>query len=88
MLPTLEESQARIAIGFFRMLAEGEPVSHERRAERLILPVDEVSATLAALPAIFHGRGGTDLVCDTSSAAGTSRVTTTRARNNLPRCVW
>ena len=44
ILPTLTESQARIAIGLFQMLAEGKPVSLERLAERLTLPVDEVSA--------------------------------------------
>jgi alkylmercury lyase len=58
ILPTLTESQARIAIGLFRMLAEGRPVSLERLAERLTLPVDEVSATLAALPAVFHDKQG------------------------------
>jgi alkylmercury lyase len=58
MLPTLEKWQARTAIGLFRMLAEGEAVSHERLAERLTLPVDDVSATLAAFPAVFHDRKG------------------------------
>jgi hypothetical protein len=58
MLPTLEKWQARTALGLFRMLAEGEAVSHERLAERLTLPVDDVSATLAAFPAVFHDRKG------------------------------
>lgn len=58
ILPTLTESQARVATGLFRMLAEGKPVTHERLAKRLTLPVDEVSATLAALPAVFHDKEG------------------------------
>src|SRR5918996_4290100 len=48
MLPRLEESQARIALGLFRTLAEGEPVLHQQLAERLTVPKEEVSATLAA----------------------------------------
>ncbi len=58
MLPTLEKSQARIAVELFRMLAEGNPVSHERLAERLTVPEDDISATLAALPAVFHNDEG------------------------------
>jgi alkylmercury lyase len=58
MLPRLEDSQARIAVELFRMLAEGRPVSHERLAERLGVPEDEVSATLAALPGVFHDDEG------------------------------
>src|SRR5918996_3805535 len=58
MLPRLEESQARIALGLFRMLAEGQPLSHEQLAERLTAPKEEVSATLAALPAVFYNDDG------------------------------
>ncbi len=58
MVPTLERPQARIALGLFRMLAEGRPVSHERLAERLAVPEDEVAATLAALPAAFYNEEG------------------------------
>jgi alkylmercury lyase len=58
MLPRLKESQARIALGLFRTLAEGEPVSHQQLAERLTVPEEEVSATLAALPAVFYNGDG------------------------------
>jgi alkylmercury lyase len=58
MLPRLEESQARIALGLFRMLAEGQPVSHQQLAERLTVPEGEVPATLAALPAVFYNDEG------------------------------
>jgi alkylmercury lyase len=58
MLPALEKSQARIALGLFRRLAEGQPVSHEQLAERLTVPEGEVSATLAALPAVFYNDEG------------------------------
>jgi hypothetical protein len=58
ILPTLEESEVRTAMGLFRMLAEGKPVSRERLAERLTLPVDEVSAALTAMPAVFHDKEG------------------------------
>ena len=58
MLPRLEESQARIALELFRTLAEGQPVSHEQLAERLTVPEVEISATLAALPAVFYNDDG------------------------------
>lgn len=58
MLPTLEKSQAHIALELFRTLAEGEPASHNQLAERLSIPKDEVSATLAALPAVFYNNEG------------------------------
>lgn len=58
ILPALTESQARIGIGLFRMLAEGKPVSLERLAEQLSLPADEVSTMLATLPLVFHDDEG------------------------------
>lgn len=58
ILPRLEEAQARIALELFRALAQGEPVSPQHLAQLLDVTAEEVSGTLAALPAVFYDDEG------------------------------
>jgi alkylmercury lyase len=56
--PALDPAQARVAVGLYRLLAEGEPVSTHALAERLGLAPEEVAATVALLPAVFRDGDG------------------------------
>jgi alkylmercury lyase len=58
LIPALEKSQARIAVGLFRMLAEGKPVAPDRLAERLDLTEEQVAEAVAGLPAVFSNEDG------------------------------
>ncbi|MGH2739313.1 MAG: organomercurial lyase [Actinomycetota bacterium] len=57
LTPTLDAGQARVAVALYRLLARGEPVPDGRLAEHLGVPVEEVSATLNALPAVHRDDG-------------------------------
>jgi alkylmercury lyase len=46
IMPALDQAQARIAVGLWRLLAEGAPVAPQALAERLGVSVQDVAATL------------------------------------------
>lgn len=56
--PKLDPSQQRLALATFRLLGEGEPVSAERLAEHVDLPVDEITWYLDEWPAIQRDKQG------------------------------
>lgn len=54
IMPALDHAQARIAVGLWRLLAEGAPVATQGLAERLGVSAQEVAATLDGILAGTH----------------------------------
>lgn len=57
-MPKLKSGERRIAVGLYRMLAEGEPVSTERLAETLNLSESRVRETLSRWSGVFYDDTG------------------------------
>ncbi|TLY15655.1 MAG: alkylmercury lyase [Thaumarchaeota archaeon] len=53
-MPKLGSGERRIAVGLYRLLAEGEPVSPERLAETLNLSGSTVRETLSRWPGVYY----------------------------------
>ncbi len=53
-MPRLGRTDQRIAIGLYRLLAEGQPVSPERLAESLNLSQGRIRETLSQWPGVFY----------------------------------
>ncbi len=53
-MPKLGSGDRRIAIGLYRLLAEGKPVSPKRLAETLDLPETRVRETLSQWPGVYY----------------------------------
>lgn len=53
-MPKLGFGERRIAVGLYRLLADGEPVSPERLAETLNLSVSRVRETLSQWPGVYY----------------------------------
>lgn len=51
--PTLDARRQRLAIALYRLLAEGEPVSRERLAERRTSSIDRSDPMLDDLPGVY-----------------------------------
>ena len=60
-LPVLEETEQRVALALYRLLAEGEPVLPLRTAELVGLPAERVSVLLDAWPGVYRVRRGDSL---------------------------
>ncbi|WP_435585988.1 organomercurial lyase [Micromonospora aurantiaca (nom. illeg.)] len=56
IMPVLDPAQARIAVGLWRLLAEGSPVTIPALAERLGLPEQQVTAAIDGVLAGTHHR--------------------------------
>lgn len=56
--PKLDPFQQRLVLATFRLLGEGDPVGPERLAERVDLPVDEITSYLDEWPAIQRDKQG------------------------------
>ena len=52
-MPELEESEQRVAVELYRLLAEGLPVSRERLAERAGLPPARIAELLERWPGVY-----------------------------------
>src|SRR5216684_4315108 len=57
-MPKLGPGERRIAVGLYRLLAEGEPVSPERLAETLNLSESRVRETLSQWPGVYYDDTG------------------------------
>ena len=57
-MPRLGEMEQRVAVELYRLLAEGEPVSPRRLAERCGLSTDAADRLLHAWPGVFTDRDG------------------------------
>jgi alkylmercury lyase len=57
-VPKLGPSERRIAIGLYRLLAEGRPVSPERIADTLNLSAGAVRETLSRWPGVYNDDAG------------------------------
>jgi alkylmercury lyase len=51
--PRLSAADQKLAIKLYRLLAEGEPISRERLAQALAMPVGEVNRTLSNWPGVY-----------------------------------
>jgi alkylmercury lyase len=57
-MPTIDETQQRLAVAIYRELALGEPVSIARLVTRVGLPPGEVSEILGRWPGVYHDSNG------------------------------
>ena len=57
-MPKLGSGKRRIAIGLYRLLAEGEPVSPERLAKTLVLSESRVRENLSKWPGVYYNDTG------------------------------
>lgn len=57
-MPELSETEQRIAVKLYRLLAEGNPVPSRQVAERIGLPVEEVDHFFRSLPGVFADERG------------------------------
>ena len=51
--PHLDDTDRQIAVALYRLLAQGDPVSRQRLAERVGIPVENVSVALDGWPAVY-----------------------------------
>ncbi len=56
-MPTLDVTEQRVAVELYRLLAEGEPVSPERLAQRVGVAADRVALMLEGWPGVFFDDG-------------------------------
>ncbi len=57
-MPTLDETEQRIAVALYRALAEGRPVEHSEVARRAALDEVRANEILGAWPGVFHDDDG------------------------------
>src|SRR5438093_12195211 len=87
-MPKLGSGERRIAVGLYRLLAEGEPVSPERLAETLNLSGSTVRETLSRWPGVYYD--------DTRAVIGVGWLALSEmtyslqvdGRNMQPWCTW
>ena len=57
-MPQLDRTLQRVALGLYRLLAEGRPVSVKSLAQRLEVSPEDVSDTLRSWPGVYHNDEG------------------------------
>jgi alkylmercury lyase len=57
-MPTLSDEQQPVALNLYGLLAEGQPVEHQRLAIRSGLPPDHINQLLGELPGVYLDENG------------------------------
>ena len=57
-LPKLDRTQQRVAVELYRLLADGQPVEHERLARHAGLPLSRVTEALSSWPGVYQNDQG------------------------------
>ena len=57
-MPTMDSTEQRIAVGIYRLLAEGEPVTPQAAARAIHVPVGRVEEVLSSWPGVYRDDEG------------------------------
>ncbi|MGH9381685.1 MAG: alkylmercury lyase MerB [Thermoanaerobaculia bacterium] len=72
--PELSPTQQRLMLASFRLLGEGKPVGPDILAERVDLPIEEVTSSIVELPMVHRDERGRIVALGGLSLAPTSHV--------------
>jgi len=53
-MPKLDRTEQRVAVELYRLLADGQPVEHERLARRARVPLSRVTQVLSSWPGVYQ----------------------------------